>query len=125
MTNAVSKLIDSFEMKCYRRILRVKWTDHRTNEWIRNELEVKENWLRSYVLRQKLKYFGHLKRHDGMGRIIMEGRVNGKRKRGRPRRQWERDIEDVLKMSIIEAGRLANKRDEFRTAVRGATSTPG
>ena len=60
-----------------------------------------------------------------MGRIIMEGRVNGKRKRGRPRRQWERDIEDVLKMSIIEAGRLANKRDEFRTAVRGATSTPG
>ena len=77
------------------------------------------------MLRQKLKYFGHLKRHDGMGRIIMEGRVNGKRKRGRPRRQWERDIEDVLKISIIEAGRLANKRDEFRTAVRGATSTPG
>ena len=31
----------------------------------------------------------------------------------------------MLKMSIIEAGRLANNRDEFRTAVRGATSTPG
>ena len=125
MTNAVSKLIDSFEMKCYRRILRVTWTEHQTNESIRNELEVKENWLKSYVLRQKLKYFGHLRRHDGMGRIILEGRVNGKRRRGRPRRQWEKDIEDVLKMSIIEAGRLANNRDEFRTAVRGATSAPG
>ena len=118
MTKAVSKLIDSFEMRCYRRILKVSWTEHRTNESIRNELEVKENWIRSYALRQKLKYFGHLKRHDGMGRIILEGRVNGKRKRGRPRRQWEKDIEDVLKMSIIEAGRLANNRDEFRTAVR-------
>ena len=32
MTNAVSKLIDSFEMKRYRRILRVTWTEHRTNE---------------------------------------------------------------------------------------------
>ena len=37
----------------------------------------------------------------------------------------EGHAEDVLKMSIIEAGRLANNRDEFRTAVRGATSTPG
>jgi len=125
MTKAVSKLIDSFEMRCYRRILKVSWTEHRTNESIRNELEVKENWIRSCVLRQKLKYFGHLKRHDGMERIILEGRVNGKRKRGRPRRQWEKDIEDVLKMSIIEAGRLANNRDEFRTAVRGATSSQG
>ena len=98
VTKTVSKLIDSFEMRCYRRILKVSWTEHRTNESIRNKLEVKENWLRSYVLRQKLKYFGHLKRHDGMGRIILEGRVNGKRKRGRPRRQWEKDIEDVLKM---------------------------
>ena len=86
MTKAVSKLIDSLQMKCYRRILRVSWTEHRTNESIRNELEAKENCLRSYVLRQKLKYFWHLKRHDGMGRIILEGRVNEKRKRGRPRR---------------------------------------
>ena len=60
-----------------------------------------------------------------MGRIILEGRVDGKRRQGRPRRQWEKDIEDVLKMSIIETGRLANNRDEFRTAVRGTTSTPG
>ena len=80
MTKAVSKLIDSFEMRCYRQVLRVSWKENRTNESIRNELEVKENWLRSYVLRQELQYFGYLKRHDGMGQIILEGRVNGKRK---------------------------------------------
>ena len=40
-------------------------------------------------------YFGHLEGHDGMGRIVLEGWVNGKRKRGRPRRQWEKVIEDV------------------------------
>ena len=45
-------------------------------------------------------YFGHLERHDGIGRIVLEGRVNGKRKRGRPRRQWEKDIEDVAENVI-------------------------
>jgi len=86
---------------------------------------VKENWLRSYVLRQNSKYFGHLKRHDGMGWTILEGRVNGKRNRGWHRRQWEKDIEDVLNMSITQAGRLPNNRDEFQIAVRGATFSPG
>ena len=47
MIKAVPKLIDSIDMKCYRRILRVIWAEHRTNESMRNELEVKENWLRS------------------------------------------------------------------------------
>ena len=65
MIKAVSKLIDSFEMKYNRQILKVTWTEHRTNESIGNERELKENWLRSCVLRQKLKYFGHLKRHEG------------------------------------------------------------
>ena len=59
-----------------------------------------------------------------MGLTILEGKVYGKRKQGRTRRQWEKDIEDVLEMSFIEAGRLANNRDEFWTAVRGATSSP-
>ena len=81
MIKAVSKLIDSFEMKCYRRILKVTWTEHQTNESIGNERELKGNWLRSYVLKQKLKYFGLLRRHDGMGRITLEGSVNGKRTR--------------------------------------------
>ena len=53
-----------------------------------------------------------------MGKIILEGRVNGKRKRVRHRGQWKKNIEGVLKMSIIEAGRLTSKRDEFRTGVR-------
>ena len=50
MIKAVSELIDSFEMKCYRWILRVPWTKHRTTQSIRNEFQVKENCLGSYVI---------------------------------------------------------------------------
>ena len=42
---------------------------------------------------QKLKYFGHLKRREGL-----EGKIDGTRERGRQRRQWERDIRDVFDM---------------------------
>ena len=45
---------------------------------------------------KKLKYFGHLKRSEGLGKIILEGKIDGKRGRRRPRSQWERDIRDVF-----------------------------
>ena len=69
-----------------------------------------------------LKYFGHLKRSEGLGKIILEGKIEGKRKRERPRRQWERDIRDVFDRSITEAGRWALGRSRFRCAVEDATS---
>ena len=53
----------------------------------------------------KLKYFAHLKRSEGLGMIILEGRINQKRERGRPRRQLERNIEDAFTRPITEAGR--------------------
>ena len=72
--------------------------------------------------RLKLKYFGHLKRNqDCLEKIILDGKINGKKESGRPRRQWERDIRDVFNMSVIEVGRFAIDRDRFRCAVKDAT----
>ena len=116
------KKIQAFEMNTYRRILRVPWTARRTNESIRDELNVKDNWLLNFIIRQKLTYFGHVKRHDGLERLVMEGIVQGRgRRRGRPKIRWEKDIRDRLG-SITEAGRLAQNRTVFRAVVRDATS---
>ena len=112
------KRINSFEMKCYRKILRISWTEHRMNQSIREELQVEGQWLENFVRRQKLIYIGHLKRSEGLGKIILEGRINGKRERGpRPRRQWERDIEDTFNRPITEARRLALDRECDRESV--------
>ena len=118
----ITKLINAFEMKCYRRILRVSWTEHRTNQSIREELGVTEGWLEHRIQRLKLKYFGHIKRHENLGKIILEGMVGGKRARGRPRRRWEKDIQEILGMTTTEAGRLAGNREEYRRIIVGATS---
>jgi hypothetical protein len=65
-----------------------------------------------YNKKRKLQYFGHIKRHNGMEKIILEGVVPGKRGRGRPRRQWVQDVIE-LGMSAEEGGHLAQDREAY------------
>ena len=56
-------------------------------------------------------YFGHLKRHDSLERHILEAKLEGKRRKGRPTKRWTDDIREWLQMSPAEAGGRAQKRD--------------
>ena len=58
----------------------------------------------------KLKYFGHIKRHETLERHILEARIDRRRGRGRPTRRWEQDINDWMAMTTTQAGRLAEDR---------------
>lgn len=77
------KRISAFEMKRYRTILKISWTERLTNELIRDELKVEHQWLENVVKKQTLKYFGDLERNKGLGKIILEGKIERKRERGR------------------------------------------
>ena len=89
----------------------------RTNDSIRKQLgNIPENWLLDTILRRKLAYFGHIKRHDCLEKQIFEGIVEGKRGRGRPKRRWSQDVSDRLHTTVAEAGRRALSRDAFRRA---------
>ena len=54
---------------------------------------------------RRLSYFGQLKRHDSLGQPILEARLEGKRRKGRPTRRSTEDIKEWLQMSPTEAGR--------------------
>ena len=125
MNNSIEKYINAFELKCYRRILKISWTEKRTNKSVLEELKISENWLLNNIKSRKLKYFGHIKRHDSIEKIILEGVVPGKRRRGRPKRRWSQDIIEHLGVDVTEAGRLAQDRSAFRNAVMRATSRQG
>ena len=76
------KKINVFEMRCYKRMLRIPWTAKRTHVSIREQLgNIPENWLQDKIINGKLKYFGHVKRHDCLEKDIYEGIVEGKRGR--------------------------------------------
>ncbi|GFS11514.1 hypothetical protein ElyMa_004836100 [Elysia marginata] len=61
-------------------------------------------------------------RHNNLEKLCLEGAVEGRRGRGRPRRRWTQDISDWLGFSVREASILAQDRDGFRSAVWEATS---
>ena len=66
-----------------------------------------------HVRRQTLKYFGHVTRHNGLEKTIMQGMVAGKRSWGKPRQRWEKDIADTFG-TMTAASRVAEDRHQFR-----------
>ena len=75
-------------MKCYRKILRISWTERKTNASVLEQLGVKAPQLLNLIKKQKLSYFGHIKRHNTLEKLFLEGTCEGRRGRGRPRRRW-------------------------------------
>ena len=80
-TETDGKKIDSFEMWCYRRLLRVSWTDKRTNQWVLDEIGT-SLVLRKNMILKKMRFFGHIIKKGGMKRCIIEGKVEEKRSGG-------------------------------------------
>ena len=112
----ISKL-RSFEMACFRRMLGIRWTDHRTNESILQELGVQKE-LVNIVRERKLKYFGHVVRAQNLSTHILEGKMNGRRPRGRPRRRWIDDIKEWTGRTMAACTRTARRRRDWRSLVR-------
>jgi len=82
------KYIEAFEMWCYRRLLRIPWTQHKKNEWILCELKVKRELL-GRVKSLKLGFYGHITRkYKSVEKQMLRGGVPGYRNRGRQRRRW-------------------------------------
>jgi len=78
--------LDAFEMKELRKILRVSWTAKKTNEWVLSKAGVKRELQLDTVKARKLAYYGHTMRKQGScpEKEIMQGKMPGARRRGRP-----------------------------------------
>ena len=74
--------IDTFEMWCWRRLLRVLWTARRSNKSIIKEINP-EYSLEGLMLKLKLQYFDHpMGRADSLEKTLMLGKIDGRRSRG-------------------------------------------
>ena len=80
---AERRRIDTFELWCWRRLLRVPWTARRSNQSILKEISPGFS-LEGLMLKLKLRYFGRLmRRADSLEKTLMLGGVGGRRRRGR------------------------------------------
>ena len=86
---AECRRIDTFELWCWRRLLRVPWTARRSIQSILNEISP-EYPLEGLMLKLKLQYFGHLmRRTDSLEKTLMLGKIEGRRRRGQQRTKDE------------------------------------
>ena len=92
LTKAMEDKIEAFEMWCLRRMGRISWKDKKTNADVLKQMRTERKLLNA-IKQRKLRYFGHVKRQDSFLKQVMEGKLKGKRPRGRPRTTWLDNVE--------------------------------
>jgi hypothetical protein len=112
------KKLLAFEMKCYRRVLRINWQDMVRNDDIRKKISKAETII-DIIKKRKLRLFGHICRMDDCRLIkhLIFGKMDGKPRRGRPCREWLDDITEWCQRSGHDLFHLAQDRRAWKNLI--------
>jgi len=109
--------LEAFEMWCYRKMEKVSWTERKTNEEVLMRVG-EERKIKKIIRQRRLRWLGHILRHEGTTGRILEGRIQGKRGRGRPRNTFtSQACRDVSVKKYSEMKRMAWDRGLWRDKI--------
>jgi hypothetical protein len=112
------KKLLAFEMRCYRRMLKINWRDMIRNEDVRKRISRNETII-DIIKRRKLRLFGHICRMDDSRLIkhIIFSKMEGNSRRGRPCREWLDDITEWCQRRGQELFHLAQDRQAWKNLI--------
>ena len=111
--------IDTFELWCWRRLLRVPWSARRSNLSILKEVKP-EHSLEGLMLKLKLQYFVHLiQRTDSLEKTLMLGKIDSKRRSRWQRMRWIDSITDSVDLNLSKFWKTVEGKEGWHAAVHG------
>ena len=118
LTKALEKNLEAFEMWCYRRMLKIPWTDFVRNTEVLDRMGKKVELLYD-VKRRQLEYFGHVMRNEKyrLLQLIIQGKIEGRRGPGRRKTSWLKNLRDWYGVNSISLFRAAVSKIRIATMI--------
>ena len=113
------------EMRCYRKILRISYKDHVTNEEVRAKIQQAigphEDLL---AIVKRLLWSGQVSRSSGLTKTILQRTVKGGRRQGGQRKRWEDNLGEWTGLEFAKSQRAVENREKYRNLVAKSSVVP-